>query len=79
MTLSGSKARAGTAAVTSAGRCAGVGSDGDVMVWGRSTESTRRGCPALIGNAVCSPYRHLVAIFKEDKETFGFEIQVRLK
>ncbi|NXT04157.1 CYTIP protein, partial [Prunella fulvescens] len=31
--------------------------------------------PTLTWNSVCSSCRHLVAILKEDKETFGFEIQ----
>lgn len=35
--------------------------------------------PSFTRNSVCSSCRHLVAILKEDKETFGFEIQVRLK
>lgn len=35
--------------------------------------------PGAVRNSECFPYRHLVAIFKDDKETFGFEIQVRPK
>lgn len=41
--------------------------------------SRKEQLPTSPRNPVCSSCRRLVAILKEDKETFGFEIQVRLK
>jgi len=74
-------ARAGGEGITPAGS---EGAHREGQRWGpvvsvRHTECTQPGTPAFVRSSVCSPYRHLVAILKEDKETFGFEIQVRLK
>lgn len=84
VTFSLSKERASTTAAMSVGRLAdtllaqGGAMMGTRLFW-LEIECTKRGSPAFMRNSVYSCYRHLVAILKEDKETFGFEIQVRLK
>lgn len=80
LTFSLSKERASTTTATSEERHDDtmLAQGWEMMFW-LEIQSARIGNLAFIWNSVHSSYRHLVAILKEDKETFGFEIQVRLK